>query len=153
MKKIIVLMSLLFLISCQEKSKLKRLYCYQYQQDSSFDKSDIEKMLDNKSNVLDESQLNDSIHWSKMKLVDSIFLKENAHQLYVYRYDSENGENYLCYTTKDSIKLIAYGAIKIDTELVYVIKDHKFKKVMYELIKNDKFIFNQLNEKMPPWLK
>lgn len=147
MKRTLYLISLFFLANCQNKPDFKRLYSYQYQQDSSFDKSDIDQMLEDKHSVIDESQLNDSINWKKMKLVDSVFLKESVCKVYMYRFASENNGDYLCYMTEDTIKLIAYGAIKIDTELIYVLRDYKFKKVINELIKNDKFIFNQLNEK------
>lgn len=154
MKRILFVISLLFMVNCQDNPDLKRLYGYQYQQDSSFDNSDVDEIMESQYNILDESQLNDSINWSKMKLVDSVFLQKNACQIYMYRYDSENGGDYLCYTTKDSIKLIIYGAIKIDTELVYIIKDYEFKRIINELIKTKKFVLNQVNEnKNPPWLE
>lgn len=152
MKRILFGLGFLFVIGCQNKPDLKRLYSYHYQQDSSFDESDINEMLNSEYNTIDESQLNDSIKWTKMKLVDSIFLKENACQIYAYRYKSEKSEDYLCYTTKDAVKLVVYASVKIDTDLIYVLKDQKFKKVITELIKNDRFVFNQLNEKIPPEL-
>ena len=54
------------------------------------------------------------------------------------------------YVTDDKIKLMVYASVEIDSDLIFILKDESSRKLIHELIQNESFILNKLNERELP---
>lgn len=144
--------SLLFLIftySCEETQKKVNYYSYSAIQSSYFGKENIELMLLDKKHQLVDSVLYNKINWKNKVLTDSILLNTSNEKILIYEWRVE-GDQFISYSKKDdTIGFIIIAFTGIDMTELYLLKDKKFENIYLEIVKDDNFILNKLNSKMP----
>jgi hypothetical protein len=143
-----LILLLIFSIGCTPKKTSNR-FVYKYEQDSQFDTNDFGKMMHYKGNVINENQLNDSICWNQMTLIDSTFLKKSKMNVYLYKFLSNKFGDNVCFITKQKEKLIGYSFKEADLSIYYVNKNTELKFVILELINSIFFILNQSEKPLP----
>lgn len=153
MKRLFFLLLAVILFSCKDNVTVLNTYVYIYEQDARFDAADINKMMEYQGNQVKDNELNDSIRWNNMTLIDSTFLPKSKRNVYIYKHLSKNGPYTICYTTKDKTKLVAYFSNEADSSIYYVIKNIEFRKIVLELLEDKKFAFYQLYEKPLPGIE
>lgn len=139
---------LIFYIGCITPKKTSNRFVYKYEQDSQFDTNDYGKMMNYKGNVIIEDQLNDSICWDEMTLIDSTFLKKSKKSVYIYKITSNKFRDNVCFVNKQKEKLIGYSFKEADFSIYYVNMNTELKFVILELI-NSNFFLNQREKPLP----
>ena len=138
---------LLFLVSCKNDTIPERIYVRKGFQSPSFETQEVDRLMNSQQNMIHETQLDSMIH-GKKSFEEIIHFKNQTEEVHCFRYEFENAD-ILTYQTKDSIKLLVYFAINIDSDFIYMLKDTNYKKQLKALIHHPNFIFNKLNQPPP----
>lgn len=117
-----------------------------YLQSAYFGNSDIDKMLQSES--IPNDSISNLICCDDKQTESTLLLPKSKKEIKVTR-GKNTRTDFVIYSVDEVNFMIYVGGERLHDSRLYLLKDVQYKNLMYELIENDSFIVNLINE-IPP---